>query len=147
MQMWKVISCVSSTCIASFHMFNQLPSSPCWLICHACDLILVMLKVVFELCLPCTHLLHSHTMLYALSRKCHRSHSTIHHKCRTFRSCHRSVMLSICYLDGLRHLIVKLYWVCIHNVCVCTNSLAHILSHFAEVLTIGSLSNSWTSTL
>lgn len=145
--MWKVISCVSSTCLASFHLFNQLSYYACWLICHACDLTLVMLKVVFELCSPWTHLSHSHTMLNAMSHKHHPNHSTFHHKCHAFHSHCWSVMLSICCLNGLRCLIIKLCWAFVHNLCVCTNSLAHTLSNFSEVLMAGSPSNSRTSTL
>jgi len=104
-------------------------------------------EVVFELCLPCTHLSHSDTMLYALLCKRYRSHSTIHHKCHTCRSHFQSVMLSICCLDDLRSLVLKSCWVCVHNIRICTNSLTHTLIHFSEVLTTGSPSNSHTSTL
>lgn len=47
-----------------------------------------------------------------------------------FEASFHQVMLSVCFQGH-----------------VCTNSLAHMLSHFSEVLTNGSLSNRWTSTL
>lgn len=75
-----------------------------------------MLKVylhVYKLCLLCKHLLHSHTKLYAMSRKCCHNHSTIYLKhctCHShplvrhtkhmlscwFEMSYRQVMLSVC---------------------------------------------------
>ena len=95
-------------------------------------------RFVFELCSLCKPLLHSHTMLQALSNKCHHDHLKVYLKCRTCHFHHltvlQSVTLSICCLDWfeISYLQVML------SVCsqghACLKSLVHTLSHFAEAM-------------
>lgn len=79
----------------------------------------------------CKHLSHSHTNLYALSHKCHRSSSMIYDKCHAFRSHCQSVTLSMCCLDSLMCLIIESCWVCIYKVMY---EQVHSLTHLVILL-------------
>lgn len=105
----------------------------CWLQCHACGHVLAMFTVhlrAYKLYSPCKHQSDSHTKLYAMSWKCHHSHSMIYLKCRT---CHSHPLVS-----HIGHMVSCWFELSCHQVMlsVCSqghaymSSLAHTLSHF-----------------
>lgn len=104
----------------------------CWSQFHACNHVMAMHNVhlrVCKLCPLCKHMSHSHMRLYALSRKHHRCHQMIYHKCHACRSHRRSLTLSVCFLDGLRCLVINSCWVCVREV-------MHVQSHSSSHLVI-----------
>lgn len=83
---------------------------------------------VYMLCSLCKHPPCSHMKFYTLTRKHHRGHPTIYHKHHAHHLHHWSVMLSMCILM-VWGIFSSSHWVGLQG-CICTNSLAHTLSHF-----------------